>query len=66
VRTSDVDAVQRGLSVGPTSEFSPFVRMNDGRFADHPDRVEDIGAFNDGREPTCRDSDITGATPPCS
>jgi hypothetical protein len=28
------------------------------RFAVHPDRIEGIGAFNEGREPTFPDADF--------
>ena len=41
----------------PTEQAIAIMMEAHWRSAVHPDRVEGIGAFNDGREPTFRDSD---------
>jgi enoyl-CoA hydratase/carnithine racemase len=55
-----VQAVKRAVQLGegqPTEQAIAIMMDNHWRSAVHPDRVEGIGAFNDGREPTFADSD---------
>ena len=56
-----VQAVKRAVQLGegqPIEEAIAIMMDAHWRSAVHPDRVEGIGAFNDGREPTFRDSDF--------
>ena len=56
-----VQAVKRAVHLGegqPIEEAIAIMMDAHWRSAVHPDRVEGIGAFNDGREPTFRDSDF--------
>ena len=55
-----VQAVKRAVQLGlgqPTEQAIAIMMEAHWRSAVHPDRVEGIGAFNDGRDPTFRDSD---------
>ena len=55
-----VQAVKRAVHLGegqPIEQAIAIMMEAHWRSAVHPDRVEGIGAFNDGREPTFRDSD---------
>ena len=56
-----VQAVKRAVQLGlgqPTEQAIAIMMEAHWRSAVHPDRVEGIGAFNDGREPTFDDSDF--------
>ena len=56
-----VQAVKRAVHLGegqPIEEAIAIMMDAHWRSAVHPDRVEGIGAFNDGREPTFNDSDF--------
>jgi len=56
-----VQAVKRAVQLGegqPIEEAIAIMMDAHWRSAVHPDRVEGIGAFNDGREPTFADSDF--------
>ena len=56
-----VQAVKRAVHLGegqPIEEAIEIMMDAHWRSAVHPDRVEGIGAFNDGREPTFADSDF--------
>ena len=56
-----VQAVKRAVHLGegqPIEEAIAIMMDAHWRSAVHPDRVEGIGAFNDGREPTFTDSDF--------
>ena len=56
-----VQAVKRAVQLGegqPIEEAIAIMMDAHWRSAVHPDRVEGIGAFNDGREPTFDDSDF--------
>ncbi|MET8518747.1 enoyl-CoA hydratase/isomerase family protein [Nocardioides sp. NPDC004968] len=56
-----VQAVKRAVHLGegqPIEEAVAIMMDAHWRSAVHPDRVEGIGAFNDGREPTFADSDF--------
>ena len=56
-----VQAVKRAVHLGegqPIEEAIAIMMDAHWRSAVHPDRVEGIGAFNDGREPTFADSDF--------
>jgi enoyl-CoA hydratase len=55
-----VQAVKRAVRLGegqPIEEAIAIMMDSHWRSAVHPDRVEGIGAFNEGREPTFQDSD---------
>ena len=55
-----VQAVKRAVQLGegqPTEQAIAIMMDMHWRSAVHPDRVEGIGAFNEGREPTFQDSD---------
>ena len=55
-----VQAVKRAVQLGegqPTEQAIAIMMDMHWRSAVHPDRIEGIGAFNDGREPTFQDSD---------
>ena len=55
-----VQAVKRAVQLGegePVEQAIAIMMDAHWRSAVHPDRVEGIGAFNDGRDPTFRDSD---------
>ena len=55
-----VQAVKRAVQLGegqPTEQAVATMMDMHWRSAVHPDRIEGIGAFNEGREPTFRDSD---------
>jgi enoyl-CoA hydratase len=55
-----VQAVKRAVRLGegqPTEQAIAIMMDSHWRSAIHPDRVEGIGAFNEGREPTFQDSD---------
>ena len=55
-----VQAVKRAVQLGegqPTEQAVAIMMDMHWRSAVHPDRIEGIGAFNEGREPTFRDSD---------
>jgi enoyl-CoA hydratase len=55
-----VQAVKRAVQLGegqPTEQAIAIMMEAHWRSAVHPDRVEGIGAFNEGREPTFQDSD---------
>jgi enoyl-CoA hydratase/carnithine racemase len=56
-----VQAVKRAVQLGegqPIEQAIAIMMDAHWRSAVHPDRVEGIGAFNDGREPTFDDSDF--------
>ena len=56
-----VQAVKRAVRMGegqPIEQAIAIMMEAHWRSAVHPDRVEGIGAFNDGREPTFDDSDF--------
>jgi enoyl-CoA hydratase/carnithine racemase len=56
-----VQSVKRAVQLGegqPIEEAIAIMMDAHWRSAVHPDRVEGIGAFNDGREPTFDDSDF--------
>jgi enoyl-CoA hydratase/carnithine racemase len=56
-----VQAVKRAVQLGegqPVEQAIAIMMDAHWRSAVHPDRVEGIGAFNDGREPTFNDSDF--------
>ncbi|HVQ18739.1 MAG TPA: enoyl-CoA hydratase-related protein [Actinomycetes bacterium] len=56
-----VQAVKRAVHLGegqPIEQAIAIMMDAHWRSAVHPDRVEGIGAFNDGREPTFQDSDF--------
>jgi enoyl-CoA hydratase/carnithine racemase len=56
-----VQAVKRAVHLGegqPIEEAIAIMMDAHWRSAVHPDRVEGIGAFNDGRDPTFQDSDF--------
>jgi enoyl-CoA hydratase len=56
-----VQSVKRAVHLGegqPIEEAIAIMMDAHWRSAVHPDRVEGIGAFNDGREPTFADSDF--------
>jgi enoyl-CoA hydratase len=56
-----VQAVKRAVQLGegqPVEQAIAIMMDAHWRSAVHPDRVEGIGAFNDGREPTFDDSDF--------
>jgi enoyl-CoA hydratase len=55
-----VQAVKRAVRLGegqPIEQAIAIMMDSHWRSAVHPDRVEGIGAFNEGREPTFQDSD---------
>ena len=55
-----VQAVKRAVRLGegqPIEQSIAIMMDSHWRSAVHPDRVEGIGAFNEGREPTFKDSD---------
>jgi enoyl-CoA hydratase len=55
-----VQAVKRAVQLGqgqPTEQAIAIMMEAHWRSAVHPDRVEGIGAFNEGREPTFQDPD---------
>jgi enoyl-CoA hydratase/carnithine racemase len=55
-----VQAVKRAVQLGegqPTEQAIAIMMDAHWRSAVHPDRVEGIGAFNEGREPAFRDAD---------
>jgi enoyl-CoA hydratase len=55
-----VQAVKRAVHMGegqPTEQAIAIMMEAHWRSAVHPDRIEGIGAFNDGRDPTFQDSD---------
>ena len=55
-----VQAVKRAVQLGegqPIEQAIAIMMDSHWRSAVHPDRVEGIGAFNEGRDPTFRDSD---------
>ena len=55
-----VQAVKRAVQLGegqPTEQAIAIMMDMHWRSAVHPDRIEGIGAFNEGREPTFKDSD---------
>ena len=56
-----VQAVKRAVQLGegqPTEQAIAIMMEEHWRSAVHPDRVEGIGAFNEGRDPTFLDSDF--------
>ena len=56
-----VQAVKRAVQLGegqPIEQAIAIMMDAHWRSAVHPDRVEGIGAFNEGREPTFKDSDF--------
>jgi enoyl-CoA hydratase len=56
-----VQAVKRAVQLGegqPIEQAIAIMMDAHWRSAVHPDRIEGIGAFNDGREPTFRDPDF--------
>ena len=56
-----VQAVKRAVQLGegqPIEQAIAIMMDAHWRSAVHPDRIEGIGAFNDGREPTFKDSDF--------
>ena len=56
-----VQAVKRAVHLGegqPIEQAIAIMMDAHWRSAVHPDRVEGIGAFNDGREPTFQDPDF--------
>jgi enoyl-CoA hydratase len=55
-----VQAVKRAVRLGegqPIEQAIAIMMDSHWRSAVHPDRIEGIGAFNEGREPTFQDSD---------
>jgi enoyl-CoA hydratase len=55
-----VQAVKSAVRMGegqPTEQAIAIMMSAHWRSAVHPDRIEGIGAFNDGRDPTFQDSD---------
>ena len=55
-----VQAVKRAVRLGegqPIEQSIAIMMDSHWRSAVHPDRIEGIGAFNEGREPTFQDSD---------
>ena len=55
-----VQAVKRAVQLGegqPTEQAIAIMMDMHWRSAVHPDRIEGIGAFNEGREPTFQDAD---------
>jgi enoyl-CoA hydratase/carnithine racemase len=55
-----VQAVKRAVHLGegqPTEQAIAIMMEAHWRSAVHPDRIEGIGAFNEGREPTFQDPD---------
>jgi enoyl-CoA hydratase len=55
-----VQAVKRAVHLGegqPTEQAIAIMMEAHWRSAVHPDRIEGIGAFNEGRDPTFRDAD---------
>ena len=55
-----VQAVKRAVQLGlgqPTEQAIAIMMDSHWRSAIHPDRIEGIGAFNEGREPTFQDTD---------
>jgi len=55
-----VQAVKRAVQLGfgqPTEQAVAIMMDMHWRSAVHPDRIEGIGAFNDGREPAFHDPD---------
>ncbi len=55
-----VQAVKRAVQLGegqPLEQAIAIMMDSHWRSAVHPDRIEGIGAFNEGREPTFQDSD---------
>ena len=56
-----VQAVKRAVRLGegqPIEQSIAIMMDSHWRSAVHPDRIEGIGAFNEGREPTFQDSDF--------
>ena len=56
-----VQAVKRAVRLGegqPIEQAIAIMMDSHWRSAVHPDRIEGIGAFNEGREPTFQDSDF--------
>jgi enoyl-CoA hydratase len=56
-----VQAVKRAVQLGegqPIEQAIAIMMDAHWRSAVHPDRIEGIGAFNDGREPTFQDPDF--------
>jgi len=56
-----VQAVKRAVQLGegqPIEQAIAIMMDAHWRSAVHPDRIEGIGAFNEGREPTFRDADF--------
>jgi enoyl-CoA hydratase len=56
-----VQAVKRAVQLGegqPVEQAIAIMMDAHWRSAVHPDRIEGIGAFNEGREPTFDDSDF--------
>ena len=56
-----VQAVKRAVHLGqgqPTEQAIAIMMEAHWRSAVHPDRIEGIGAFNDGRDPTFQDPDF--------
>jgi len=56
-----VQAVKRAVQLGegqPIEQAIAIMMDAHWRSAVHPDRIEGIGAFNDGRDPTFQDSDF--------
>ena len=55
-----MQAVKRAVQLGegqPIEQAIAIMMDAHWRSAVHPDRIEGIGAFNDGRDPTFQDSD---------
>ena len=58
-----VQAVKRAVRLGegqPTEQAVAIMMDMHWRSAVHPDRIQGIGAFIEGREPTFQDSDYWG------
>ena len=56
-----VQAVKRAVQLGqgqPVEQAIAIMMDAHWRSAVHPDRIEGIGAFNDGRDPTFQDPDF--------
>ena len=56
-----VQAVKRAVQLGegqPTEQAIAIMMDEHWRSAVHPDRIEGIGAFNEGREPSFQDPDF--------